>query len=90
MRSLDYESEVTVSIEDSTYSEDDQLLGSVGELDEVLTSAGWSQATPRILDATEETWELKKSQMTPMEDRVQTVLWLIISLLNIGIMSISL
>ena len=79
-----------MSIEDSSYYEDEGLLDSVGELEEVRTAAGWSHATPRIIDATDDAWEHKQSLMTPAEDRIQFALFWTISLLNIGLMVVSL
>ena len=90
MRSIDSYSDDTVSVEDSSYVEDETLLGRVGELDEVRTAAGWSHATPRIIDATDESWELKQSLMTPAEERIQIAFFWTILLLNIGLMAVSL
>jgi hypothetical protein len=90
MRSIDSESDNTVSVEDTSYFEDERLLGSIGELDEVQTAAGWSHATPRIFDPTDESWEDKQSLMTPTEDRIQSVFFFTTTLLNIGLMVVSL
>jgi hypothetical protein len=88
--SIDEDSDNTISFEASSDYEDDGLLSSISAMDEVRTASGWSQATPRILDITDKSWELKRSQINSNQERIQFLLFWSITLLNIGLMIISL
>jgi hypothetical protein len=88
--SIDEDSDNTISFDGNSENEDAGLLSSMSDLDEVRTASGWSHATPKVLEVTDKSWMHKLSRITSNQDRIQLLLFWSITLLNIGLMIISL
>ena len=75
----------TVSIEDTSYDEENRLLRSFNDPDELRTTTNWSEVSSRVPDFANDAWEEKRNGMTKSEDLTQVAFFWTQTIINLGL-----